>query len=380
MQLSTKKEDFKKALNIVSLGVEDKEGSPQSHAIFRINDEMKISSTNGDRIATAICPIQQVSKTDTVFTADPKKLADLVDKSGSEIIKLDYNSEDKTLKVFVSENENSYVSFASFEPDKLITFDTDLKKLQPLKTMNAALFLTGLKFIRGFLADPKNRKFSCMFVANGIMYGANGSNRVGAFKNTDLDGIEPLAFRQISLVPIITMINRLDPLNLQIMTTSKIIALFTTDNSMGFGFLKTNEEMPSFPIELSAPKTDNFTITDRTLFSTKLSRLAIAAGNSVGIKMSLSNTGLELSTIAERSSTEHMACKRNSGNETKDFIVDYRHFKLVMGLLQTDGVDVYVDERRCHIFSDGELEIKEKEKTSKKSYRSVAVFSLARQV
>lgn len=382
MDFFVQKEDMKKALSVVALATDESADHIWGHALFKIDgDNLKLYSTNKDKIAFGTCSVSKMEGDPEEFTADPKKVTALLSSSDMEVIRFNYKKEENTLNVYASENKNAYLSFASFEPDKFLSFESKLKTASNIATINAGIFLSGLKFIQGFLPpDDRNQKFARMYVEKGVMYGSNASNKIGAYLSPALEGLDGLIVRRPLLSSLCQMIDKINPTDINVKDANKHIIVMTPDDSFGFGFLKTTDNMIKFPISIQKPDTDAFTI-DRNLFLKKLNRLAITSGNELGIKMKLRSTDIEMNTILERSSVENIDVHRFIGKDDVEFIVDYRLAKAILGLYQASNLDIFVDKSKYTIWSEAELEIQEENKEiTKKSFTAIGLVSLAREV
>lgn len=382
LEFKAQNDQLKKAFGIVALAAEDKQDSVWSHTRFKITeDTLHLHATDKDKIAVATCSVFDVQGDVVEFTSDPKKLAALLSSSDSDTVRFVFNEENKTLKVYASENKDSYLSFPSIDPEKL-SLDSKLEDAIDIKTFNAGVFLTGLRFIQGFLPpDDRDKKFARMYITNGVMYGSNGSVKVGAFQSPELEDLDGLIFRRPMLSPIATMIDRVNPTNVTIKTTSNLIMVLSEDQKFAFGFLKAVDEPIKFPIRLDDPETDSFNV-DKALLLRKLNRLAIASSGNLGIKGVLKPDELEMSTLSDRSSIEHLDYTRTSGSDEASFVADYKLMKTVVGLFQAPDINIFIDKSKCTLISGGNLEIQEEgqEKPSVKSFRAVAVMSLARSI
>lgn len=383
MEFFAQKDDLKKALNVVSLATDDTADTIWGHALFKIsgdNENIHLYSTNKDKIAFASCVLSNMEGAPEEFTADPKKLYALINSSDMEMIRFQYNEKERTLNVYASENKNSFLSFPSFEPSDFLSFETKLAEASEIKTINAGIFLMGLRFIQGFLpADDRNQKFARLYIEKGVFYGANGSNKIGAFVSDELEGLDDLIIRRIMISSITQMIDRSNPPEITIKDANKHI-IFAYD-SYGFGFLRTTDQMIKFPINTERPNTDSFN-TDLTILIKKLNRLAIISKGDLGIRIRLKKDNLEMSTMSERPSVENLDIKRLEGDTDIEFILEYRLAKSVLGLFHASNVDIFVDSSKCTIWSDAELEITEEgsKEPVKRPFKAIGLISQAREV
>jgi hypothetical protein len=380
--------DLKRALSVVALATIDAAEDIQGHALFTYKakeTKLCLSSSDKDKMAVSQLPIVDVQGDKGIeFTADPKRLQTLISNSDSKQIKFTYDSESKTLNVYASEDSDAYVSFASFGPDEFLSFEKELGAAFDVKTFDSTVFLTALRFIQGFLPnDDKEKKFSNLFFDKGIMYGSNGANKIGAFQSGDFAGISDMTIRRSMLTPIMAMLDRIDSPSMKLSASDKIIAVSTPDNTCSFGFRRSVIPMPKMPISITPPKLDGFNI-DRSIILKKLSRLAVASREDVGLKFIL-KTGdkpeLSIETDTDRKSHEKMACQRISGSTELEFHFECALLKTVLSLFQASDVDVYIDKTKSLVYSVADIITKQQDGSEiKKPFASVGLIALARKV
>ena len=391
LKFSVNTNKMKTALDVVTFATADAFESILTHALFRVEgNNIHLRTTDSDRIGVASCAIENVDgDTQIQFTASPKKLSALL--KDSDIDQAQFVFDDGSLRVCVSNNDKAYTTFPSFKPEEFLTFEEELVKFVDLKTVNAGVLLTGIRFITGFLPqDDKNKKFAGMYVSEGILYGSNGSNKIGAFESIDLKDLENLFIRRVMLSDIVGFIDKTDVDNTVIKSTSKMIGVFSPDGSYGLGFLKPTEDMSKFPMAkitmtLDRPSCDGFNI-DKGPLIKKLNRMAVTADADATIKFDLLKAAegtpgtIEMSTVCDRPSTESIACKRLTGTESFSFALEYRFLKGVLGQFQASNIDVYVDAQKCTIISEAEIEIEgpDKDKPVRKPFKEVAFLSVSR--
>lgn len=385
MEFFAQKNDLKRALNVVSLATDDSPDTIWGHALFKIDKEgknIRIYSTNKDKIAFATCFLSNLEGEPQEFTADPKKLYNLINSSDMEMICFKYNNETKTLSVYASENKNSYLSFPSFNPSDFLSFETKLKNSKEIKNLNAGVLLLGFRFIQGFLPnDDRNQKFARLYIEKNVLYGTNGSNKIGAFLSPEFKDLNELIIRRIMISPIVQMIDRLNPSEISIKDAAKHIIITSPEGDYGFGFLKTTDQAIKFPISIKRPDIDSFNI-DLNLFLKKLNRLSITSTGDLGIKFLVKDSEIEMNTLSERPSVENLEINRLSGNSNIEFILEYRLAKTVLNLFHASNVDIYVDKSKCTVWNEAELEIQEEnsEEPTKKKFKAIGLISQAREV
>jgi hypothetical protein len=157
-----------------------------------------------------------------------------------------------------------------------------------------------------------------------------------------------------------------------------MVFVMAADNSGGFGFLRTNDAIPQYPITTDDPQCDGYNVS-RTMLVKKLGRLAIAFDKDVGIKATTGAGTLSLETVSERVSKDSMECKVLK-QEIPDlsFVFDYKLMKSVISQFQASNLDMYIDKFKCTLVSQAELEMVDTKE--RKPFKAVALISLARTV
>jgi len=380
LEFTAKSADLKKALSVVSLATGDKEDTLPSHALFRLNSggDLKMFATDGDRFAVAGCETisAEVSETNE-FTADPKKLTALLNSSESDEIRFVYKDEETTLHVFASENKESYVAFGSFKPQNALPFEEELDNLQEVKSVNSEALKRGIKFTQGFMStEENNRKYSCVYISQGVFYSSNGYNCVSAFQSPEFEGVEFIVLRGPMIPQVASATDKFDTDEVTIKTTSKFVS-FWSDTGDGFGFLKSTEELPKLPISLEPPDWDSFTVS-RSLLSKKLSRLAITS-KATGIQAVITGNAMDLTTLDERASTETIDITRKTGDESVTVRPGFKGFRDALNQYWTEEIDIYV-KSRCYICCNGEILLEAEEGSDREviSFSAASVIAMVR--
>ena len=382
MEFTANTKDLKKTFFIMSLSVGEASEVITGHTLFDVKEgQVFLYSTDNDRFSMSYLPVTDlVTDGDIQFTADPKKIQKLVSTSDSDAIRFVYEKDTKTLNVYASDNSDAYVSFASFAPEDFLTFDKEVANTKVMKTVNAKVFLSGIKFMQGFLPDKDtNKKYSNIYFIDGAMYSSNGSNKIGGFACEDLQGIN-VTLRQAMLSDIGALIDASESEDINISETEKIIIVSTKDQLNCFAFRKTTVTAPKLPLSLKAPETEHITLEKSSLLK-KLNRLAIAYRDEFGIRMKADATDLSMETIADRKSYERMPCKGATNENPVTFNVECNKFKFLVGFFQASSIDLYLDPIKYTIFCNDNiaLEVPGKEPVLK-NYTAVGVQTLAKVV
>jgi len=379
IEFTTKLADFKKALNIVSLAIDESPELIKGQALFIAQaSEALLYASNEDKIAKALLPIEGL-QSPCSFTIDPKRVQTLLSNSDTDIIKIGYDDESKTVLFYVSEESDSHVSFGSLDPSTAISFEEEIQEVKEIKSLDASIFLTGIKFILGFLpGDDKNKKFSHLFVTDGVMYGSNGSSKIGAFISPDIEGANKLVIRRSMLQPIVNFIDKTDTSTIIITETDKKLIFFSQDDHFCFGFRKSLIEQPKMPISVEPPNIKGFSI-EKGPFIKKINRLSLTSRDDIGIKILVKNNEISMQTISDRPSTEKSLCKAFSENTDLDFVCKCGDLKNLLGLFQASSIDAYIDKTKCIIYSKAELLVEETGKDpTKKPFTAIGLMTLAR--
>ena len=348
--------------------------------VSHIEDQgiIKIYSTDGDRMAFSKI-IEKTLDQPFEFTVDPKKIQDALSGSDLSTIRLSFDSETNTIGVHVSDREDSVLSFPSMNTEDFLTFDSEIEKSSPLGEIDSEIFIMGLKFIQGFLPDeknPKSDKYTRLYASKGILYGANGSSKIGAFHSPELKCLDDFIIRRIMINPISDMIEKSKAPRVLVSTTSKMVFITTIDKSCGFGFLRTNDAIPQYPISIETPICDGFNVQKEALIK-KLNRLALSPNK--GFKAKVENNNLNLSTISERVSKDSLECKALSDSPIDlSFVFDYKLMKSVLSLFQSTNVNAYIDKLKCSFISEGFLEMLDTK--DRQEFKAVALICLAREI
>lgn len=381
-RFQTESEALKKALSIVTLGTSEHADLIDSHALFIVGDDLKLKSTDKDRIAYTAIPVLKTDEFDSIsFTADPKKLIALINSTALDLVSFEYDTETKSLSVYASEDASSHLTFPSFDPMSFLSFDSDLSGAENIKSINAGLLIAGIKFIQGFLPnDEKDKKFSRLYINDGTLLGSNGSSKIGAFKSPDFEGLDAMIIRKGMLGYISQVANRI-PGNIKIKSTDKFIVFTSEDENSGFGFLKTTDEQIKFPLSFEEPEADTIRI-DRSVFMKRINRLALAGDNEMGIKASVGDA-LELSTMTDRVSKEVMPLTRIKGSDNFEFIFLYKMIKDTLSLFPSSEINLYIFHKECRMIikDSGKLEISDKgSEPVVKEFSAISVVALARAI
>ena len=373
IEFCVENESLKKALTLANAATGDTKNSIESHCLFDLKeDQLTILSSNKSTCFSRA--VVTTGGTGTCkFTVDPGKILNLIKMSGSSTMKFIFHPETTTLEVHASEEEDSFISLSSLDPTTFPEIEDNFTKAFELKTLDAGIFLKGLRFAEGFISTGKNAgKFGNVFCAEGVLYGTNGNDIAGAYTSTEFSGLTDLIFPGTIISQIANIINKLNFLDITIKTTSNAIIISSTDYS--YGFTKVQISMPKMIITIEEPPTSGWGV-EKALLLKKIGRLQISGESGLGIELCFSPSRLDIVTKAERPSKESLPCK---GSEEALFTVDCWMIERILGLFEGATLSVHQGKRRINLFSKGTINVQEKEdKERAVPFSNAALVALA---
>jgi hypothetical protein len=324
----------------------------RGHLLFKVTKtEMKISGTNNDLKAQSVIPVIECD-TECSFTADPKMLDKLLTKIDSDTVKMEFDQSNLTLKVFTTVDEQSFNTLQSFPPDKMLTVSNVDKALNITHTISREVLLASLKFSVKYLeaANEENKKFDFVIINNGVIFSANGLNKMGYFVAPNFRGINNIKIRKNATPLFISVLEKI-PEDTLILGESDNDVVIRTDNlSTYFSCLKSAVEAPK--MDLSYLKKDGpFTEINRIELVKKLNRLGSTRATMIGagIEIVLSGAGdnsfLDIALLSNLKAKERINCKRVNDDSTEEIkhILDYKLFITEISSFITDSINIYIN-------------------------------------
>jgi hypothetical protein len=363
------KDQLKKSMDVACLATENSEHSITGHCLFEFKGKtLKVLATDKRNLLSQSI-IEMPVEIDNNFTIDPRKILTLLKTAESESLTFQYDPDKATVQVFLTDSEDSFVSLPSIDPTEYAPIGDVFTKAFDLKPVNAGVLLEGIRFIKGFL-EPKDKVFSNLYISNGVLYGSNGSTVAGAFTCPDLCGLDDLVFPLSILPSVMGLINSLDLQDILIQTTSNNIIFASPDKNHVFGFTKVKAKMPKIPVNVKDPDGNGWTLNKSTL-SKKLKCFHITGNDDLGVKGIFESEVLRLSTIADRSSKDLMACKKIKESTDTFFVVECRTLEDALTQFGGSEIDLFVLEKKIILYNKAELEITEKDAKVVKPFTSV---------
>jgi hypothetical protein len=372
IEFSIENESLKKALTLANAATGDTKNSIESHCLFDLKeDKLTILASNKSTcFSRAVITIggSGVCK----FTAEPTKILNLIKMASSNTIKFIFHPETTTLEVHASEEEESFISLSSLDPETFPEIEDNFTKAFELKTLDAGVFLKGLRFTEGFLATGKNAgKFGNVFCSEGVFYGTNGNNLAGVYTSSEYTGLTDLIFPGIIISQLANIIIKLNFLDVTIKTTSTAIIVSSSD--FAYGFTKVQVPMQKMLITPQEPAIPGWSV-NKVLLQKKVSRLQISGETGLGIDLCFGLNRLDIVTKAERPSKEFMPCK---GTEEAQFPVLCWMVEDVLKLFEGETLSVYSGKSRINFFTHGTVNVQEKEGERLVPFSSAALIALA---
>jgi hypothetical protein len=375
LEFTVPKPPLENAMKLAILSTEASENTITGHCLFEVgNQEIRILATD-KRNKISMSKIGISFEGSGKFTADPRKILKLIKTAESETLKIGYMADTATLQIFLSENQESFVSLPSFDPTLYAPIADNFEKAFDLKKVNAGSFLGGLQFIKGFL-DQKDQKFSNMYISKGIMCGSNGSNKAGAFSTPDLADLDDLVFPLSTLTAVSNLIEILDLQDIVVSTSSNHVFINSPAKDFIFAFTKVQTKMPKIPITVNEPETSGWKIEKNSLLK-KLGRLQLT-DTKAGVKCVFSENKVQFSTIADRASKDSLFCTPIKDSKEATCITECRLLIEALTQFGANEINFFV-KNKIIIYSKANLEFLVQGEKVMKPFICAAAVSVSRE-
>jgi len=332
-----------------------------------IEDKIVLSATNNDIKAKVIVDALEFSDPDIAFTIDPKVVEKILSKVDIDETLIEYNEEEKTIQIYTTENQQSFTTLQSFPPEKMLTFETVDPDSKNVYTINRNIILSALTFAYNYLAPLKENKKQYDFVVinNGIVYGANGINKMGFFVSQPFKSFENFKIRKESVPFLISVLKSLKDEEINLIESNKDIGIESLDGSIYFSCLKSGLEASKINTDLlkgDAP----YTIVNRTKLLKTLDRLVASTSSTTGagVEYTLSgeneNGSIFFNLISNLKIVEQMDCVRINDEESAQIkhVLDFKLFKGILGSFGDKDTRLYINEKNkfFKVTSTGEVD------------------------
>jgi DNA polymerase III sliding clamp (beta) subunit (PCNA family) len=368
MELKVPVDQLKKAIAITKkalpkLILQEERG----HVLCKVvGDKLVVTATNNDIKARVIVGVVECSDSDFAFTIDPKVAEKILSKIELSEVLIQYDVEDKTVKIFTANNDKSFTTLQSFPPEKMLTFDDPGTVDKTSYSMNREAVIYALGFANSYLAPLKENKkqYDFIIINKGIVYGANGVNRMGFFVSNAFKEFENFKIRKESAPFIIATLKALKTETIDIIDTDKDIGVQTSDGVVYFSCLKSGIEAPKINTDILKGDA-GYTMIDKAKLIKTMDRLVASQNSSAGAGVEINLSGLAESAsvlftlISNLKVTEQMECIRvndDSDAEVKH-VVDFKLFKGILGSFGDKDIKVYINDESkfFKVTASGEL-------------------------
>ena len=345
--ISVDKNAFKKAVTLSrkalsKIVIQEERG----HLLFSVEgDLMSIQGTNNDLKARGIIDIENSSGETFSFTSDPKILEKLMSKIEVNTIRIDVDSDKNTIKVFTSDSKRSYTTLQSFLPSNMLTFGDPSKEERKQYTVDLKVFLFALKYSLNFMAIMKEdqKNFDFVTITKGLVFAANGSNKMGFMAANTFKPIPELKIRKQVVPMMVNFLMKLDGDQVIIVESGKDIGLESTDGKFYFSALKSNVEAPKINKEYII-SSEPYVEIDKNRLMKVSDRVVInsASAAMIGLDVTLTGSGddslLELKLVSNTvESVEVINCSRKGDTDEKvTHIIDHKLLRTILGSFTTE--------------------------------------------
>lgn len=372
MDFKVNKEAFKNALSIAqkalpAVVVQEE----RSHILVRTKgDKILVSATNNDLKALCSIPLEESVETDFSFTVEPKTVMKLLTKTKVENIKIEVDNEECIARYYTTVTGESFAEAASFTEDVMLTFDETLDEVKYEVTLKKEALLNGLNYSKEYLEVLKVEKarYDFIVINGGLIYSANGSNKMGFMVNRDFKDFKDFKIRKIfvpMLLKVLDLLKGEEFGEVTLFETEKDTGIKTSEGSVVFSCLKSDIAVPEVKRDLANTK-GTYCVIRRAAFIENLDRLGALekTGNSFGVQMNLRGSGddaqLEMNLVSSLKSKEILPCKRvDDSSEEVEHIIDNKLIRGIVASFNNEEVRLYInspESKMFKVYEKGELE------------------------
>jgi hypothetical protein len=353
MEILVNKEDFKKAIilsrkALSKVIIQEERG----HLLFNVcGNKIHIQGTNNDLKARCIIDVDNISGKDFSFTSDPKILEKLVSKMDVDKIRMVFDPEVYTIKVYTSDNKRSYTTLQSFSSENMLTFKDPSSEERKTYSVNLNLLLFTVKYALNYLAAIKEdqKHFDFLTISKGIAFAANGSNKMGFVVANNYRPIPDIKIRKQVLPVLVNFLMKVKEKEINIVETGKDIGVESIDGNLYFSSLKTTIESPKINKDYLRSE-EPYVEIDKNRLMKIADRVVVNSFSAamIGLETTLSGSGnnstLELKLVSKNEAVEIVNCSRK-GDTDKDItnIIDYKLLRNILGSFKSE------DKIRMHI-------------------------------
>jgi len=354
MRIKVKKEELKDAISIAKRALSKVVlQEERAHLLFTPKDStLTVSSTNNDLRASSTISLIEYQDGDFSFTADPKALEKLLVKIEHEDIVLELDHKDLVLKVYTSEDSESFTSLQSFPSNKMLRFEniTPIAVYQIDREFLAYTLKWSINYLSAMTEESK--KYDFLVLNDNMAYSANGMNKMGYLACKMFKEFKNVKIRKMAIPILHGILDVMKDEIISFIETDKYYAVESQDKGIFFGFLKSSIETPKIKTDLIKADGKHIEIEKNKMLKA-LDRLVSTSKDlaGTGVQVTLSGLGdssrLELSLIGNLKCMEKLIVSKvaDDNDEAVSHIVGYKLFKSIMSSLDTEGtVKLFIND------------------------------------
>lgn len=331
----------------------------RGHLLCSVEESsMKICSTNSDSAMQLILAVKNEEKNSFSFTLDPKKADKLLAKIDLEEIKIEYDEENYDLKIYTTEAGGSVSNLDTFPPERMLSFKDPSSIKRSSTVVDKEAFIFSMNYAKSYLPPLKedHKKFDFIVIDRGIVYSANGANKMGFVVFKCFSSLEKIKIRKVIVPLLISAAQSMEGDTLKIIETEKDLGIESEDGSVYYSALKSNVEAPDIMKDYIKSE-GAYTKIDKSRLIKVIDRLMVTSSNlNTGVILSLDGKEesalLTCSVVGSEKSKELFNCQRiNDGEDKIDHLVDYHLFKSILSSFDTkDEVRLHINDKDSKFF------------------------------
>lgn len=352
MEIRVSKKDLQKAVSITRKAlskviIQQERG----HVLMSVADgKMAVSGTNNDLKALCVVDVQCSGGDRTEFTADPKILGGILNKTDLAEITISHDKEEQSVKVYTADGGSSFATLQSFPASIMLSFTPSANRNDT--PVPRAVLQSSLDYAVRYLSkmNEDSRNFDIVTVSKGIMYAANGLNMLGFMVSKSLEAVQDLRLRKVVIPMLSGVLKEIEDETVNVIQTASEVGIETP--STYFTALKPAAEPPSVPTELIKSEGPHCVV-DRKLLMKHLDRLAVShtgIPGVIGINITVGGSGdssyIDMSLQSSKS-TERVPCKRvdDDNQEPVKHIVEYKILKSILSSFEHgESIRLHINE------------------------------------
>lgn len=355
MSITVDKSEFKKGLTVAANALPKKPLQVErGHLICRVKgDRIFFEGTNSDLESQIIINVLENEYTEDIsFTLDPSVINKLISKIDYEKLCIEYDKSELTVKIYTSEDKQSFNTTQSFPVSKMLIIDPLNIEELPKKTIETEVLKKAISFCSAYLDNEDNRQYDFVIINKGVSFGANGANRMGFFVATELKDLENLKIRKNIISEVKSILSSVTDEKIIIAETDNKTIIISDETKVYFSFLKSTIPTPKMQLDF-LKRSGPYTKTKHSDLIKSIQRLLSTRSGinlmSSGINLKLSGAGansvIELSLMSNLKAKERISCERVDDNSDEDIthIIHANLFQKIIESFKSDIINLYIN-------------------------------------